>query len=70
MWATTRVIGGQVAYYIENRRKVRLETFFIRIRDLAKSEIPTEVTGGGKVNQHMCIGVSAHRGSEVGNFIS
>jgi hypothetical protein len=59
-----------VAYYIGNRRNVRLETFVIRIRDLAKSEILTEVTGGGKVNLHVCIGVSAHRGSEVGNSIS
>jgi hypothetical protein len=70
VWATVRVSGGQVAYHIGDREKVSPESFGIRIRDPANSEIPTEVTGGGKVNPHVCIGVSAHRGSEVGNSIS
>jgi hypothetical protein len=70
VWATVRVSGGQVAYHIGDREKVSPESFGIRIRDPTNSEIPTEVTGGGKVNPHVCIGVSAHRGSEVGNSIS
>jgi hypothetical protein len=58
-----------VAYHIGDREKVSPESFGIRIRDPANSEIPIEVTGGGKVNPHVCIGVSAHRGSEFRNSI-
>jgi hypothetical protein len=42
-------------------KKVRFETIVIRVRDPVNSEIPTEVTGGGKVNPHVCISVSAYR---------
>jgi hypothetical protein len=65
MWAIVRFSGGQVAYHIRNRRKVRLETFVIRIRDPANAEIPIEVTGGGKVTPHVCVGVSAYRESGI-----
>jgi hypothetical protein len=54
---------------IGDRGKVRPETFGIRIRDPANSEILIEVTGVGKVNPHVCIGGSAHRGSEFRNSI-
>jgi hypothetical protein len=60
------VSGGQVAYHIGDREKESPESIDIRIRDPANSEIPIEVTGGGKVNSHVCIGVSAHRVSGVG----
>jgi hypothetical protein len=42
------------------------ETLDIRIRDPVKPEIPIEVTGSGKVNSHMYVGVSAYRASGVG----
>jgi hypothetical protein len=53
----------------QDREKGSPESIDIRIRDLANPEIPIEVTGGGKVNPHVCIGVSAHQGSEVGDSI-
>jgi hypothetical protein len=52
---------------IGDREKVSPESFGIRIRDPANSEIPIEVTGCGKVNSHVRIGDSAHRVSGVGN---
>jgi hypothetical protein len=52
---------------IGDREKVSPESFGIRIRDPANSEIPIEVTGCGKVNSHVRIGDSAHRVSGVGD---
>jgi hypothetical protein len=69
VWATVRVSGGQVVYHIWDREKVSLESFGSRIRDPTNFEISTEVMGGGKVNPHMCIKVSAHRDSEFRNSI-
>jgi hypothetical protein len=51
---------------IGDREKVSPESFGIRIRDPANSEIPIEVTGVERLT-HTCIGVSAHRVSGVGN---
>jgi hypothetical protein len=69
VWATTGVSGGQVAYHIGDREKESPESIDIRIRDPANSEIPIEVTGGGKVNSHVCIGVSSRRVSESVNQV-
>jgi hypothetical protein len=52
---------------IGDREKVSPESFGIRIRDPANSEIPIEVTGVER-STHTCIGVSAHRVSGVGKF--
>jgi hypothetical protein len=49
-----------VAYHIGDREKESPESIDIRIRYPANSEISIEVTGGGKVNSHVCIGVSSH----------
>jgi hypothetical protein len=46
--------------------KVKSRNIDIRIRDPAKSEIPIEVTGKLKRQAHVCIGVSVHRASGVG----
>jgi hypothetical protein len=43
-----RVSGGQVAYHIGDREKASPKSIDIRIRDPANSEIPIEVTRGGK----------------------
>jgi hypothetical protein len=53
-------------HHIGDREKASPESFDIRIRDPANSEIPIEVTGGGKVKPHVCIGVSSRRVSGVG----
>jgi hypothetical protein len=39
MWTTVRVSGIQVAYHIRDREKVSPESFGIKIRDPANSEI-------------------------------
>jgi hypothetical protein len=54
---------------IGDQEKGSPESFDIRIRDPANPEM-TEATEGGRVYPHVCIGVSAHRGSEVGDSIS
>jgi hypothetical protein len=51
---------------IGDQEKASPESFDIRIRDPVKFDIPIEVTGGGKVNSRVCVGVSAHRVSGVG----
>jgi hypothetical protein len=61
---------GDRWWNIGDREKGSPESFDIRIRDPANPEIPTEATEGGRVYPHVCIGVSTHRGSEVGDSIS
>jgi hypothetical protein len=63
------VSGGQVAHSIGDQEKEGLESIDIRIRDPANPEIPIEGTGPLKGQPHVCVGVSAHRGSEFGNSI-
>jgi hypothetical protein len=58
-----------VVYHIGDREKVSPESFGSRIHDPANSEISTEVKGGGKVNPHVCIEVSAHQDLEFRNSI-
>jgi hypothetical protein len=62
----SRISGGQVAHRIGIREKESPETFGFRICDLAKPEIPIEVTGREKVNSHVCIRVSVYWVSGVG----
>jgi hypothetical protein len=66
VWATAVASGGQVAYHIKDREKASPELIEIRIRNPMNSKISIEVTGGGKVNSHMCVGVSSRQVSEVG----
>jgi hypothetical protein len=53
-------------HHIGDREKESPESIDIRIRDPANPEIPIEVTGSGKVEPHVCIGVSSRRISGVG----
>jgi hypothetical protein len=55
-----------VAYHIGDREKESPESIDIRIHDPMNPEIPIEVTEGGKVNSHMCIGVSSRQVLGVG----
>jgi hypothetical protein len=66
VWATAGASGGQVAYHIGDREKASPESIDISIRNPVNSEIPIEVTGGGKVNSCVCVGVSSRQVSEVG----
>jgi hypothetical protein len=61
----SRISGGQVAHRIDIQEKESPETFGFRIHDLAKPKILIEVTGHGKVNSHVCVGVSTYRVSGV-----
>jgi hypothetical protein len=51
---------------IGDREKESPKSISIRIRDPVNSEIPIEVKGV-KVTTRMCVGVSSHRVSGVGN---
>jgi hypothetical protein len=55
-----------VSPHIRDREKASPESVDIRIRDSANFEILIEVTGGGKVNSHVCVRVSSRRVSGVG----
>jgi hypothetical protein len=55
-------------YNIGDLEKVRPKSFGIRICDPANPKIPIEVTGSGKFNSHVCVGVSAHQVSGVGKL--
>jgi hypothetical protein len=65
VWATQELVEDRW-HSIGDREKESPESIDIRIRDPANSEIPIEVTGSGKDNSHVCIGVSAYRVSGVG----
>jgi hypothetical protein len=54
-----------VAYHIGDQEKASPESIDIRIRDPSNSEIPIEVTGGGKVNLRVCVRVSSRQVSKV-----
>jgi hypothetical protein len=54
---------------IGDREKASSESIDIRIRDPTNFEIPIAVMRSGKVNSHVCIGVSPRWVSRVGKSL-